>query len=98
MRITPFKYYCDVLFMTLKEEKSYDRIPNFTVSHFDSDISVGCHIVAYHIECVNRICYHKAPHGIVQKYYILSVVVCDSGNIASCEGIGQATPLERSSQ
>lgn len=31
MRITPFKYYCDVLFMMLKDEKSYDRIPNFTV-------------------------------------------------------------------
>lgn len=32
MRMTPFKYYNDVLFLTLKDEKSYDRIPNFTVS------------------------------------------------------------------
>jgi hypothetical protein len=32
VRVTPFKYYSEVLFLTLKEEKSYDRIPNFTVS------------------------------------------------------------------
>lgn len=31
LRVTPFKYYIDVLFLTLKDEKSYDRIPNFTV-------------------------------------------------------------------
>jgi hypothetical protein len=30
-RATPFKYYRDVLFLTLKEERSYDTIPNFTV-------------------------------------------------------------------
>jgi hypothetical protein len=32
VRVTPFRYYSEVLFLTLKEEKSYDRIPNFTVS------------------------------------------------------------------
>jgi hypothetical protein len=32
VRVTPFRYYSEVLFLTLKEEKSYDRIPNFTVN------------------------------------------------------------------
>lgn len=31
LRITPFKYYCDLLFSVMREEKSYDFIPNFTV-------------------------------------------------------------------
>jgi hypothetical protein len=31
-RASPFKYYSDVLFLTLKEERSYDTIPNFTVN------------------------------------------------------------------
>lgn len=35
-RITPFKYYNEVLFLTLKEEKSYDRIPNFTVRGWEA--------------------------------------------------------------
>ena len=30
-RITPFKYYSEVLTNMLREEKSYDRLPNFTV-------------------------------------------------------------------
>ncbi|WIA36338.1 hypothetical protein OEZ86_007659 [Tetradesmus obliquus] len=32
VRVTPFRYYSEVLFLTLKEEKSYDRIPNFTAA------------------------------------------------------------------
>ncbi len=32
LRYTPFKYYSDIMLSVLKEEKSYDRIPNFTVS------------------------------------------------------------------
>jgi hypothetical protein len=31
MRVTPFRYYNEVLLAMLKDEKSYDRIPNFTV-------------------------------------------------------------------
>lgn len=30
-RLTPFKYYIDMLATCLREERSYDRIPNFTV-------------------------------------------------------------------
>jgi hypothetical protein len=33
MRVTPFRYYNEVLLAILKEEKSYDRIPNFTVGN-----------------------------------------------------------------
>eukprot|EP00879_Flechtneria_rotunda_P023299 GHRR01024648.1.p1 GENE.GHRR01024648.1~~GHRR01024648.1.p1 ORF type:complete len:247 (+),score=73.57 GHRR01024648.1:732-1472(+) len=32
LRVTPFKYYTNVLFLNLKEERSYDRIPNFTAA------------------------------------------------------------------
>lgn len=32
LRVTPFRYYCDLLFTVMREEKSYDQIPNFTVS------------------------------------------------------------------
>ena len=31
MRLSPFAFYCDILFMSLKQERSYDSIPNFTV-------------------------------------------------------------------
>jgi FAM91 N-terminus len=31
LRTTPFKYYCDLLFSVMREERSYDFIPNFTV-------------------------------------------------------------------
>ena len=32
LRVTPFRYYIDLLFTVMREEKSYDQIPNFTVS------------------------------------------------------------------
>lgn len=32
LRVTPFRYYVDLLFTVMREEKSYDQIPNFTVS------------------------------------------------------------------
>ena len=31
LRVTPFRYYCDLLFTVMRDEKSYDQIPNFTV-------------------------------------------------------------------
>ena len=31
LRVTPFKYYCDLLYTVMREEKSYDQIPNFAV-------------------------------------------------------------------
>lgn len=33
LRVTPFKYYCDLLYTVMREEKSYDQIPNFAVKH-----------------------------------------------------------------
>ena len=32
MRVTPFRYNCDLLYSALRDEKSYDFLPNFTVS------------------------------------------------------------------
>lgn len=32
LRISPFRYYHDMMAAVLKDERSYDRIPNFTVS------------------------------------------------------------------
>ena len=34
LRVTPFRYYCDLLFTVMRDEHSYDYIPNFTVGHF----------------------------------------------------------------
>ena len=31
LRVTPFRYYIDLLFLVMREEKSYDQIPNYTV-------------------------------------------------------------------
>lgn len=31
MRVQPFKYYCDVLFASLRDQRQYDQLPNFTV-------------------------------------------------------------------
>ncbi|GBF94849.1 hypothetical protein Rsub_08021 [Raphidocelis subcapitata] len=31
-RATPFRYYCEVLALTLREERPYDSIPNFTAA------------------------------------------------------------------
>lgn len=33
LRVTPFRYYIDLLFLVMRDEKSYDQIPNFTVRH-----------------------------------------------------------------
>ncbi|KAI9095398.1 hypothetical protein K1719_026432 [Acacia pycnantha] len=32
MRISPFKYYCDIIFEVLKNEQPYDSIPNFSAA------------------------------------------------------------------
>jgi len=32
MRVSPFKYNSDLLYSVIKEEKSYDFLPNFTVN------------------------------------------------------------------
>jgi hypothetical protein len=32
MRVTPFKYYCELMTAALVGEKPYHQIPNFTVS------------------------------------------------------------------
>ena len=34
LRVTPFRYYCDLLFTVMRDEHSYDYIPNFTVRCF----------------------------------------------------------------
>ncbi len=31
LRVSPFRYYVDLLCAVLREEQSYDQIPNFTV-------------------------------------------------------------------
>ena len=31
LRVTPFRYYCDLLYAVMREERSFDFIPNFTV-------------------------------------------------------------------
>ncbi|XP_028800326.1 protein FAM91A1 isoform X2 [Neltuma alba] len=32
MRISPFKYYCDIIFEVMKNEQPYDSIPNFSAA------------------------------------------------------------------
>ena len=32
LRVTPFRYYCDLLYSVMRDERSFDYIPNFTVS------------------------------------------------------------------
>ncbi|KAI3503517.1 hypothetical protein L1887_31960 [Cichorium endivia] len=32
MRVSPFRYYCDMIFEVMKNEQSYDRIPNFSAA------------------------------------------------------------------
>ncbi|PWA79077.1 hypothetical protein CTI12_AA058520 [Artemisia annua] len=32
MRVSPFRYYCDMLFEVMKNERSYDQIPNFSAA------------------------------------------------------------------
>lgn len=32
MRISPFRYYCDMLYEVMKNEQPYDRIPNFSAA------------------------------------------------------------------
>ena len=42
LRITPFRYYCDLLYAVLREERSFDYIPNFTVRAQAWDRLPGC--------------------------------------------------------
>jgi len=41
LRVTPFKYYCDVLYNALKEEKQYDQIANFTAADIKRLSGIG---------------------------------------------------------
>lgn len=41
LRIAPFKYYCDLLFATMRDELSYDRIPNFTAADIVRVVGIG---------------------------------------------------------
>ncbi|GFR50721.1 hypothetical protein Agub_g12978, partial [Astrephomene gubernaculifera] len=40
-RVTPFKYYLDMMVAVLKEERSYDRIPNFTAADALGVLGIG---------------------------------------------------------
>ncbi|GIL62622.1 hypothetical protein Vafri_16817 [Volvox africanus] len=40
-RITPFKYYLDMMTSVLKDERSYDRVPNFTAADALSVLGIG---------------------------------------------------------
>ena len=44
LRVTPFKYYCDLLYTVMREEKSYDQIPNFAVKHRSRTCSCYSHV------------------------------------------------------
>ncbi|KAK9917406.1 hypothetical protein WJX75_004000 [Coccomyxa subellipsoidea] len=41
LRVTPFRYYCDLLFTVMREEKSYDQIPNFTAADIVRIVGIG---------------------------------------------------------
>lgn len=40
LRISPFRYYHDMMAALLKDERSYDRIPNFTVSRLSRPLAL----------------------------------------------------------
>ena len=54
LRVTPFRYNCDLLYGVMREEKSYDRIPNFTVS---------CISLPLQLQHLNACQFH--PHGMI---------------------------------
>lgn len=35
------RYYCDVLYIAIRDEKSYDRLPNFTAADIVRTLGVG---------------------------------------------------------
>ncbi|CAK0785595.1 hypothetical protein CVIRNUC_008805 [Coccomyxa viridis] len=41
LRVTPFRYYIDLLFLVMREEKSYDQIPNFTAADIVRLVGIG---------------------------------------------------------
>ncbi|GMH37437.1 hypothetical protein BSKO_05310 [Bryopsis sp. KO-2023] len=41
LRMTPFRYYSDILFNSLKLEKAYDKIPNFTAADILRVVGIG---------------------------------------------------------
>ncbi|KAL3158901.1 hypothetical protein ABBQ32_011616 [Trebouxia sp. C0010 RCD-2024] len=41
LRVTPFKYYCDLLYTVMREEKSYDQIPNFAAADIVQLVGIG---------------------------------------------------------
>lgn len=41
MRISPFRYYCDLLYETMRNERSYDTISNFTAADALRETGIG---------------------------------------------------------
>lgn len=37
LRVTPFSYYCSMMYDMVQNEKSYDSLPNFTAADCELD-------------------------------------------------------------
>ncbi|KAI9071923.1 hypothetical protein K1719_046109 [Acacia pycnantha] len=75
MRISPFKYYCDIIFEVLKNEQPYDSIPNFSADLRKSSL-VGICLVNFTLEefkklseeeaaTIDKICKEEANSFII---------------------------------
>ncbi|GAX73682.1 hypothetical protein CEUSTIGMA_g1133.t1 [Chlamydomonas eustigma] len=68
-RVTPFKYYCEVLANMLREEKSYDRMPNFTAADVVQVLGVGRNeYIAMLNQCKGRkLMWRLNPRGLARE-------------------------------
>ena len=46
LRVTPFGYYCNMMYDTMLSEKSYDSLPNFTAADCES-VDSSCSQVSF---------------------------------------------------
>ncbi|KAG1655890.1 hypothetical protein FOA52_006088 [Chlamydomonas sp. UWO 241] len=67
-RVTPYKYYSDVMVELLREEKSYDRLPNFTAADALRVLGIGRneYIAAMNSLKGRRIMWRMNPGGLAR--------------------------------
>ena len=69
LRVTPFKYYHDVIFQAMRNEMPYDKIPNFTAAEILQLLGIGRNeYIAKLNQCNEKKLLWRVNKGIAKEY------------------------------
>jgi FAM91 N-terminus len=69
LRVTPFRYYYDVIFQAMRNEMPYDKIPNFTAAEILQLLGIGRNeYIANLNACNEKKLLWRVNKGIAKEY------------------------------